>query len=719
VSRRRLSSFAISTVLLGLLILVLTVVFSRHRVFTPVEETDEVTPHTIALERPRPVPPELDDLYREVGEMEEQGSFERAADRYLVLVSRLSALWGENSPDLIPYYFNFSYLLRAAGDGGQARAFVAEGLKKWPGDLRLEVLDISLRTETALQIRDVPSDLYEQLERVVVEKNYPYLRGLEVPPEAMLTQWAALLLEDGDLRPALAKADAALSFDEGYAPAQRVRGRILLSLGRSREAGEIFSRLLEKQPSSELEYYLGVALFDSGEVEKAYDRLSKLLASVNEAPEAKTTLGPLATHLRSYVARALVSLDRIEESKRVLLDSLVDDPYDVELLRTLAEAIEKGGDAKTAKALRARIRALAVREALIRRRYAVEVTNREAETLMLKGLIELSVDKIGGALDFFRQASGKSPKSARPHVSYGLALELLGKNTRADETYDEALQKTNASVLLLEKVRLAASEGRSEDARKILDDPRLSLGGVSTDDEILGEWVGRRLRAYLELADFDAVRDFLRENPIRGSEARAVLLSSAEVSLIDRRLTSVGPILDRPGSFRFHERSWGRALRVLHGFESTAGESSALQDSFDSSDLLDHARLLRPEAYSRLRAMQNEAFKARLEALRKVSKRRREIIDHNKEDADAPWIELFDLYREVGARRKARELAWFLLERKPKDVASYLRLARAIDRPEEVVERLSIVERGLKVDEEHAELIDFRAKALVEIGLSK
>ena len=155
--------------------------------------------------------------------------------------------------------------------------------------------------------------------------------------------------------------------------------------------------------------------------------------------------------------------------------------------------------------------------------------------------------------------------------------------------------------------------------------------------------------------------------------------------------------------------AWAGALRAaLELLEGPPGGEALPGDPV--SDLLDHARLLRSPSLSGPRVAE----------LREAERRRGELLlDVRKPGgASGPAIdELLALYRGLGAARKAREAAFYLVASSPGDPNGYRRLAASLPAPEEVVARLWAAKKGLRLAPGDPALLRVEEEALAFLGL--
>ena len=721
-SKASSSSLAIAVAVLVCVLALVVALIDGGGVYTPLEEL-EVRPRVVEPEPVRPVPAELAAQWEEIGSLREEGDFLGAADRYLVLIGRLAVLWGEDSPELAPYYYNFAFCLQMAGSVRDCEQVLIEARARWPLDLRLAVLDASLRSAAALRTGKLDEELEALYESILESRTHPHLRGLGVRPESIYTQWAAVLLEAGEHGRALGCVDRALELAPDHVPGRTMKARVLLSMQRGAEARAILEPLVTRGGDMELEYYLGVALFDEGRAGEAHARLAPILASLERDPDMVEE--KLLTNLRVYTARASIDLGRRHAAVETLLPALVENPFDVEVLAVLVEAVPRAAAAARGRRNLER----GAHASLERAAGFATAGGDEPGAAYFRGLSLLVTGRLGAAFDDLRLALRESPRSIELHQAYGEALESLGRLGRAQANCDEAFENTGASSFLLDRARIGAIRGRVEEARRILEDPRLvtppGAGAGAQTGRAPMTGVAARLRLYLELRDLGAVRAFFREHRVDETSEPVIALTRAEQMVLERQPAQARVILARRPLRLPHLETWRRVLLKIIEVELEGDASSATLAGLDTSDLLDLPRFVQSADYLRKSSVLSSELADELERLRVLVVRRRGLLDAIDEaisDADgavavARWLELLDLYVDSGAQRKAKELAWYLLDEDPVDVAGFVRLAETLARPQDVVERLSVAERGLRIDPEHERLTELRDRAREALGL--
>jgi tetratricopeptide (TPR) repeat protein len=149
-------------------------------------------------------------------------------------------------------------------------------------------------------------------------------------------------LSQGDARTAAALTASAALDPAAPVDAVRLEARALLALGRRQAACGPLRRLAEFHPTSAIaEHNLAATLGDAGDAQGSHDAARRALAKGGDAPETWLVL-----------ARALMSLSRLDEAEQAFRESLARRPLAPDTLRDLTQLIWMR-DADPAKALSA------------------------------------------------------------------------------------------------------------------------------------------------------------------------------------------------------------------------------------------------------------------------------------------------------------------------------------------------------------------------------
>lgn len=150
---------------------------------------------------------------------------------------------------------------------------------------------------------------------------------------------AERLMAAGDVARVATLMSAAAADPAAPVAALRLSARSLRALERHQAAAAPLRRLVDLQPRSAVaEHNLAAALGDAGDGQASHDAARRALAKGGDAPETWLVL-----------ARALMSLSRLDESERAFRESLTRRPLAPEILRDLAQLIwMRDGDAGAA-----------------------------------------------------------------------------------------------------------------------------------------------------------------------------------------------------------------------------------------------------------------------------------------------------------------------------------------------------------------------------------
>jgi len=717
---------AASTVLLALLL------FAFLREGPPVPGASAPSDHlrVISPAPPRPVPDDLVTAHEEIVRLQRAEEFEKAAEEYYALLRHLAGRWGESNPDLAPYYYNFAYILKSAGRVTDCEGVLLAARDKWPDSLQLQLFDATLRAEVSLAIGRLDPELDGLFATLLRDDNLPRIRGLRVDPMVLFAQRAELLLRADRRVDATRVVDRALGIDGSDLALRRLRARLLLANQKAAAARELLEELTATDDDPDLRFLLGTALLDEGRPERA---LEYLLPLVEELASAETSSDGAPTSLsvlRVRAARALGEVGRFRGAAELLLDALLADPRDTKALRELAVASRGLGAVSAANALERRARAMESRDTFARLAEGAKRAARPSSVAYHRAQAALVVEDIGEALALLGAGVELPATVAQLHLELTRVEELLGRRDRAEHVVVKASESSDSSALyVVERARLAAADGRAEDARRWLIDERLTMPTAEEQDsmsaeerQVLALVMTRRLLTYYELGEFTAAAEFFRRYRVTSEDPGELLLCRAELALVEGRLDEADGLLagsfdEVPGGI-----AWQRALQTLIAWARPAaarGDSSPVGDA-DPSDLLGRPRFLTKSEYTPRAALDAEVARE-LDRQRALHHRARELLEgmrgHEDRDVVDRWAELIDLYRAAGALRKAREAAWYALSLEPNRVESYRRLVRVLERPQDAIERLAVIETGLRRAGDDPELAAARNATRSFLGL--
>ncbi|MBI4606945.1 MAG: hypothetical protein HY721_33700 [Planctomycetes bacterium] len=673
-------------------------------------------PRAVPPPPPRPVPEELHGAYEEIQRLQGSRDFRVASVRFPAFLSALEGAWGAGSRDLAPYVYNYALTLRLGGMEPECLAIASKAAAQWPGELQLEVLEATVRSDLAVARGSFDSRADELLRSVLRPENHARLRGLRVDPAVLQARRADMLFRAKRLEDARKATLAALDLDPKNRVAREVQARVLLALKRPAEALPVIAGLLAERADPALELSAAMALLDLGRPAEAWERLSRLIAGEATAGSSSEELGAFRDTARLRGAKALNELGRHAEALRTLLEGLPRDPDDGELLQEAARAARGLGTGAGAGALEQRVRALQGRQRLLHLASQARAAGFAASVPYYQSLAALEVDDAGEALALIEKALALGPNIAQLHAERARVRLLLGTLAAAEAGLREAEAKAPPSLLLPALARVVVMRGRPDEARRILSDPRAGppAPGASSREET---WAATERSihscltalAHLELGEPAKAAPAAGGAPDGG--APGAVLAGAELLVVQGKVEGAQDLLassfeEIPGA-----AGWADALRQLCSLIA-AGAAGSL-DGTDPSRLLDHPRLFLDAAYrcpppaaERLRA----AHARRLELLAAIER-------CSEGDAPAAWRRLLAHYAELKAARKAREAAFHLARMRPGGLDEQRALVETLAAPETALPRLKAIGAGLRIAPGDADLLSRRKEAWAALGL--
>jgi predicted Zn-dependent protease len=669
----------------------------------------------------RPLPPELERRQAEIQRLQRAGDFSAAAGMYHALLGELERRWGEDNIELAPFHYNHALALKLAGRRREALELAAGALARWPDSLQLRLFHATSLAEAALA-RNAPDEAAEEaLRALLVPENHARLRGLRVELSSLQALRAELLVRARRLADALSAAEDGLALAPKDRRCRELKARLLAALQRDREALPLLEELAAERSDPLIELQLGSALLASGEAAPAWQKLSRLLADRDRPGVARLPESHLPA-LRLEGAKALLRLERPREAAELLLENLAQDPDDRRAVQLLARAARGLGAEQAAEALDARIRRLREREDFLLTAARARAAGFASSVPFYEARAATSIGDMGRALERLEEAIRGSPRNPYLHLELSRVRLLLGRVDLAEQVLREALRVSRSPLLTAELARILALQARRGEAEELLErwGPAADAAeGAASPPGMEAELnaATRRARAWLELGELEKAAGILAGQP-EGAAPLEGILCRAEIALRQGRVSEAAALLsssftDLPGG-----PEWAAALheilRHFHGRQlPDAGR--------DPSDLLDNARLILEPFRSTSEAAPGAG--GAWSRLRWGHGRREELVarvrGRPEGDRDAIRLghELLALYLELGAARKARELAWRLVSLRPREVEEYRRLAAVLALPEEVLARLQTIERALALAPHDAVLAEERLETRAFLGL--
>jgi tetratricopeptide (TPR) repeat protein len=612
------------------------------------------------------------------------------------MLRRLSEIWGASHSDLAPYYYNFALSLKACGRQRDSLTVLGNALAHWPDDLQCRVLDTTTRAEIALAGHSFSDAAHAGFETILRAELVPRLRGMRVPPAQLFGLWGEMLVRVGRLEEALDRARRGLEDEPAHLACLATMGRALVRLHRDSEALPVLESVVKERSTPELSLYLALAYSRTGDAPSAWLKFETLLSA-----DLESWAGSKRTELRRLLlqeaGRTLNELGRHRESGELLLELLQESPDNATALFQLSRSARALGSSQAADAIDLRIRQLAPREHHIKSATSAAASGFPASVAYYQARASISVDRPGESLRLLDAAETRSPGAVEIHLERARVHALLGRVDHAEWATRRAAKNFDSPILRAEHARLLAKLGDVGKASSVL----AELESLRADPESGPTAKGLATRcatAHLHLADLEGARRWL----VSATVDEESLLCRAGIAVADGRLDEADKIL----SSSFNELPGGEsranALRLLLDVRKSRAAKPAGVPKLDPSDAIDHAYLFRHALFlGRERAPGTEAG-----TLAEILDRRDKIVRSMRGLADRDVVSRFEelhaFYAEVHARRKAREIASYLVHLDPSSKAS-LRMARTFSDPEHILVRLSAIQNALRVSPDDSE----------------
>jgi protein O-GlcNAc transferase len=296
------------------------------------------------------------------------------------------------------------------------------------------------------------------------------------PADPRVTYVAAILAADrGDMDAAIAGFQKALRQDANLYGVRQDLGLAYVKLGRWKEAVEIFSELVRRQPDSvESAYLHALALFNTGQGREAESEVRRALRLNAGAAEAHSLLGIILASrgggsaeaaeslqqaaaldaanfdARFYLGRVLYAARDYEGAARNLREAVALRPKHAEARFFLGTVLEAAGDSAAAlveyQTLAAAepdsaygllgtgallIKQNKLDEALAALKRAVALAPADFEAHLALGRAHALKEQFNEAVAALEQAVALAPDRADAHYQLGLALRRLGRTAEA------------------------------------------------------------------------------------------------------------------------------------------------------------------------------------------------------------------------------------------------------------------------------------------------
>ena len=673
------------------------------------------------------MPPEAAASREKVHQLQTSGNLRQLPEAYVALIEALGEAWGEENPGIVPHHYNFCLALKLLGRQDDCLSHVGWALKRWPDSLQHRLLDATLRMEISSRAGYLLQGTGEAVKLTLREENYSKISRLRVRPAKLHLQWANALFRVGRPEQALRQLKVAvrLGFDKEKTAA--LEAQVLVQLRRSDEAIPLLKELRTTDDSPELALALGTAYMDLGDAAAAWEILGQILEEKGDSPLEVEDREAFRARLRSKGAAALNRLRRHAEARSVILEQLLRDPQDDSALHQLATALRGLQLVTASEAIIQSFKELAPHVHHVREKNKFRRMGHLPSSWYHQARAHCAVDRLGDALQAIEVGFRYAPRAATLHLLKIETMLRLGRYSRAVEAARSAFQVTESPIFRLAEARALGRLGKADEAREILG--VLAKGPENSERNRALEG-GYRVRVLLELGELEEAESQLATVANDRGEALAEpaameigRLCRAEILLSRGQREEARDLLRQEMYVLEGGQIWARALRLLArvaapGPSPDRGHPPAPDDV---SDLVDRPVLLE-RALSLPEVRESTAARSLFRRANKIHEERFRILTAmdrlGDTDAMPYWKELLELYLEGGARRKARETAWYLWNLNPGDLEESRALSRTLSRDTEVVSRLATATRGLARAAGNPDLLEVRRAAREFLGVS-
>ncbi|MCC7408596.1 MAG: tetratricopeptide repeat protein [Phycisphaeraceae bacterium] len=247
-----------------------------------------------------------------------------------------------------------------------------------------------------------------------------YRRAFELEPDnvAYLLAMGEMRVADGRLDGALKLLEDRIVYFDQNASLRVAIGRIHQIAGRPVKAMEYFQKALILDPDNHgVAEDLALAQLDAGR----FDEAAATLRQLTGLPEYKDR-----KDVGRLLAKAYLSVGRIEDAKAIYLQQRRSDPEDVEAWVGLGETSWASGDPSATLLAAERVMRLAP---------------QRHEGYLMAGLALRKQGKFDQAAGMFEKAAKVQPDNIAPMLLWGAALEEAGRKDQAAKVYQRVLER--------------------------------------------------------------------------------------------------------------------------------------------------------------------------------------------------------------------------------------------------------------------------------------
>lgn len=488
---------------------------------------------------------------------------------------------------------------------------------------------------------------------------------------------------------------------EGAVSASLTQARALMASSQPEAAIPVLRRLLDEENDAEMEYLLASALLDTGAVDEAWERFRRLLDR-----------GSSFDALPVRAARALNRLERFRESRELLLDHVTQNPGDRAALHVLSVALRRLGNSEAALALTQRRRELELAQWEENRSQAsgnaAWKTLERARSLVRRSRLADALEAIDEGLQDKTGQLDRRTFRLLALLKAEVFMKIVGVRDDSEALW-KIVKQSRMPEVDLARARLLLRLGAMDTTLDILSETEEVQQVAGLGKDLLR---AHRARLLVELGKLQGELTAFVEKPFANTPlgsrdpeiAELANFCRAELLMANGRPDSARRVVGQSSFTLAGGTDWASAIRIVVDRDPHA----------DVSALVDYPHVL--QRGLRVAELKNDKnFQAIATRVEKLFAARRVVF--SGEDSEEAWSRLLKIYTDAGALRKAREIAWFRWSARPEDVSSTLVLAKTLSRPEEVCERLSVVQAALKRHPGDESLVRLRARDLKFLGV--
>ncbi len=680
-----------------------------------------------------PVPAHLAKDYQRCQDFIRRGYFTHATGLYETLVKNLEKEWGDRNSALVSYHYNYCLCIKSAGAYELVLKAAQKAIERWPTSLQHRVLVATSLLGYSRAKGGIAPGTAEAVAVVTRPEFHELLKErLRIEPADLHVQWGDVLFRAQETQKALDEIEVALKLSPHSYRARHLKANCLVALEHLDEALPILEKLFTESRAPpenpdepprprdlQLEALLVTSYAQTGRAKEAWSLITEVRAEIQKRGVRTPADRELVRKLAIFGATALNQLSRFAEARDNLLPVLLETPNDRQGLQPFIESMRGLGLAETEAALARRREELATFLYESEQATASRAAGRRAQEIFHEVRALLATDRLGEAEKLVRDGQAKYPNVADLHLlsaEIHLRLARVGAITK---TLDGVMRSSRSNIVGLALARLRHRQGLTDVAKSMVEAVEKNLPPDGQDNARIR---GMALRIRAEIGEHEKVLARVKEGldeKIDAANPEIALLFRIENLLREGDLDAARTALSQSFTSLNGGESWAGVLRsVVEWISAKPGETLTV----DLSDFLDH-----PDLCSRLRRVaivrENAQALARLDLALEILEKRNALIARMKEQSNdavlSIWKELARLYSDVGAPRKAREVAWFLWNSDRRSLSANLLLAKSLSRREEVLPRLAALERAARTASQSAEVESLLRETRAALGVTR